>query len=242
LSSDIVNFLNDLAYELEVTIINGIQSINELLKEIIFQAQNGVNVHERFSSFIESNVNVTFCRNDEPLYNMSELNPIYGYAIYLFTPLRTLVHKNLSSSWIKQTELWEVFQGYFQFFNTVGDIFISSDSNEADKYENSKSEILMISLICLLGYFVICFPLLFILSILSFKELDKLLKIMQNVDPTIRRETASPLKAKNHEQPPEEHHESFKSSVFILLGLIILISVFVLIRVTFILIIYFIAY
>jgi ABC-type multidrug transport system permease subunit len=173
---------------------------------------------------------------------LSELNPLYGYAIYLLTQLRTLVHKDLSSRWINQTELCEAFQGYNQFIDSVGAIFKSFDSNEADTYESSKSDILMISLICVFGYFVICFPLLFILSILSFKELETLLKLMQNVDPTSRSEAASPLKAENHEQPTEEHHENFTSSGLKLSGLIILISVFVLSTVSFILIIYFITH
>lgn len=115
MSNEIVNFSNDLIFESRTRIINGIQSINELLNEIISQAQSGVNVYQNFASFVESNVSVTYCQNDEPLYKMSQMRSIYGYAIYLLTQLRTLLHKS-SSSWIQQTELCEVIMGYFQFY------------------------------------------------------------------------------------------------------------------------------
>lgn len=51
-------------YEIDRWNLSGIKSLNQLFDDIILQAQIGVNVHEKFASFVQSMVNVKFCDND----------------------------------------------------------------------------------------------------------------------------------------------------------------------------------
>jgi flagellar basal body-associated protein FliL len=239
LSNDILNFSNDFISELDKCILSGIRSMNELENGIITQSLKGIDVNRYFALFVQSSIVVTFCGNDQPYFNRSVPKPFFGYMIYLFSQLRFFVHNN-TDIWVKQSEVCETFQGYFQVSSTMTRIINDFDSTDFLNYESIKSDILFISLICLISFFVICFPLLLVLSIFSFKELKNLLILMQNVDPASRNEATLPLN-KQSINSNEELNESSSNKGLKLFGLIILVSVFVLSTCAFILIVYFLA-
>jgi hypothetical protein len=144
-------------------------------------------VNEQFATSVQPSLVVTFCGNDQPYGVKNVTKSFFGYMIYLLSQLRFFVHNNTEKQ-EKQSEVCETFQGYFQVSSPITQIFNEFDSTDSINYESTKCDILLISLICIVSYFVICFPLLLALSIFSFRELRNLLKSTQNVDTASRNE------------------------------------------------------
>jgi hypothetical protein len=223
LSEAIPNYSNDFNIEMDRWILVAMQSITDLLHILVVQATNGISVHKSLSVFVDPISKITYCTNDIP-HNKAGLNTsIYGAAIYSVSRMRFLIQSHESIS--GKTEFCESVLGYQGIDRVIATIFQDIDKRQIFKSSEDQKSLLIISLICIIGYFVFCFSYLLIFIILSFQDLNKLLKLMQNVDPTSRAEAAGPLIPEDVENYSEEYYEvssssGLKPSVLIVLNLI----------------------
>jgi hypothetical protein len=108
--------------------------------------------------------------------------------------MKILVHKTNIYDLQTETGVCEILEGYLSLSHDIDGIFDDSKILENSSFTKSKYTIFLVFIVIIICYLVICFPYLLVFSILSFKELETILKLMQKVDSTIRNEASFPLK------------------------------------------------
>jgi class 3 adenylate cyclase/PAS domain-containing protein len=242
ISSTVANFSGDFSDESDRWTLSSIAAINRLLNHISSQAENGVNISQEYPYFVQLISPIIYCTNGQPLYDSVVNVSMYGLAIYSLIRLRFLLHENETNVTGKK-EFCQAVLGFQQFDLTGSGMMTSFSSNEHNKYLIARKSCLIISISCMVLYFSICFPYLLVFSILSFKELNNLLKIMQDIEPSSRNKAASSLSQYSKDIISSDEIGAFSSKYSLKLSLVIfLFSFLLLLSILFIFIVFIFSY